>query len=69
MLYELLKQVQLFTIASVDRGSSETIDLKPAKIETRRDLVTYLESYVPANFFFEADVLNTVDEITPAQRE
>ena len=40
MLYELLKQVQLFTIASVSaRESTDIIDLKPATIETRRDLV------------------------------
>ena len=48
MLYELLKQVQLFTIASIGASdSSENIDLKPATIETRRDLLKYLEEYVP----------------------
>ena len=48
MLYELLKQVQLFTIASISASdSSENIDLKPANIETRRDLLKYLEEYVP----------------------
>ena len=48
MLYELLKQVQLFTIASISASAdSENIDLKPANIETRRDLLKYLEEYVP----------------------
>ena len=48
MLYELLKQVQLFTIASISASeSSDNIDLKPATIETRRDLLKYLEDYVP----------------------
>lgn len=53
MLYELLKQVQLFTIASVGEDeNTDTIDLSPTVIETRRDLVHYLEDYVPKNFFF-----------------
>ena len=39
MLYELLKQVQLFTIAKVTSSQADKIDLKPATINTRRDLV------------------------------
>jgi len=43
MLYELLKQVQLFTLASVGRSQVEDLGLKPAKIETRQDLVDYFQ--------------------------
>lgn len=53
MLYELLKQVQLFTLASVGgEESGGDLDLKPLEIETRRDLVNYLEIQVPNNFFY-----------------
>lgn len=53
MLYELLKQVQLFTLASVGgEESGGDLDLKPLEIETRRDLVNYLEIQVPGNFFY-----------------
>ena len=50
-------------------GSNEQIDLKPAKIETRRDLVTYLETYVPANFFYEEALLRRLDDMSDAEKE
>ena len=69
-LYELLKQVQLFTIASVaGSASSDNIDLKPAVIETRRQLVDYFESYVPANFFYEEALLDRLADMGTAEKE
>ena len=67
MLYELLKQVQLFTIAKV--GRADKIDLQPAKIETRRDLVDYFEKYVPVNFFYDEDVFDKIDTMSNGEKE
>ena len=58
MLYELLKQVQLFTLAGVAGETGGDLDLKPIEIETRRDLVNYLENQVPANFFYSQEALD-----------
>ena len=52
-----------------DNEDNENIDLKPAIIETRRDLVTYLEEYVPQNFFFTEKNLKELDQMTLAERE
>lgn len=68
-LYELLKQVQLFTIAKFDGASAGRLDLVPASINTRNDLVNYLNEYVPTNFFFEADVLAKIDDLTDAEKD
>lgn len=68
MLYDLLKQVQLFTIASVSSGATDRVELAPAKIETRRDLVTYLTEYVPSNFFYTKELLEQ-DELATVEKE
>ena len=70
MLYELLKQVQLFTIASVGEDeNTDTIDLSPTVIETRRDLVHYLEDYVPKNFFFNDQLLGLLPTMSDSEKE
>jgi len=68
-LYELLKQVQLFTIAKFDGAAAGRLDLVPASINTRNDLVNYLNEYVPTNFFFSADVLAKIDNLTDAEKD
>lgn len=60
----------MFTIASISANdSSENIDLKPATIETRRDLLKYLEEYVPQNFFYSKDILDELTTMNLAERE
>ncbi len=62
-LYELLKQVQLFTTAKFDNSDGGRLNLLPAEIHTRSDLVNYLENYVPTNFFYTADELARDDNL------
>ena len=61
MLYELLKQVQLFTLASVAANSSTDLSLRPVEIETRRDLVEYMIRQVPGNLFYSQKALSLND--------
>lgn len=60
--------MQLFTIAG-DEKTKFGVNLKPAKIETRRDLVSFIEKYVPGNFFYEKDVLARFEGISQTEKE
>ena len=39
-------------------NSSSDLDLRPVEIETRRDLVNYINNQVPGNFFFTEKALD-----------
>jgi len=69
MLYELLKQVQLFTLASVAVNKAADLDLRPTNIETRRELVNFAFKQIPGNFFFSEEALSSKSELGDAEKE
>ena len=61
--------MQLFTLASVAGDAGGDLDLRPIEIETRRDLVDYLQKQVPINFFYSQEALNADSDRSDIEKE